>query len=128
METKSKRGAEIRRRKPDGRNSETHEWGLEGWRHCQISHREKFEKAKLGVPSSLYPRIVRNARNGDERTRPNQTKSDQIKPNPTKSNQIRPNQTKSDQIKPNPTKSNQIRPNQTKSDQIKPNPTKSNQI
>src|SRR6267143_6446806 len=27
METKGKRGAEIRRRKPDSRNSETQEWG-----------------------------------------------------------------------------------------------------
>src|SRR5712691_11592250 len=77
METKGKRGPKIRREKPDRRNSETQEWGLEGRRHCQISHREKFEKAKLGVPSPLYPLIVRNARNGDERTRPNQRQSNQ---------------------------------------------------
>jgi hypothetical protein len=34
----------------------------------------------------LYPQIVRNARNGDERTSPDQGQSDQIKPNPTKKN------------------------------------------
>jgi len=81
METKGKCGAEIRRRKPDSRSSETQECGLEGRRHGQISHREKIEKAKLGVASSLYPRIVRNARNGDERTRPDQSQSNQIRPN-----------------------------------------------
>ena len=93
METKGKRGAEIRRRKPDSRNSETQHWGFDGRRRCQISHREEFEKANLGVTSSLYPLIVRNARSGDERTRPDQSQSNQ-------------NPTTSDQIKPNPTKKN----------------------
>src|SRR5258708_27398981 len=83
METKGKCGAEIRRRKPDNRSSETQECGLAGRRHGQISHREKIEKAKLGVASPLYPRIVRNARNGDERTRPDQSQSNQIRPNQT---------------------------------------------
>src|SRR5438445_12812904 len=87
METKGKRDPEIRRQKPDRRNSETQEWGLARRRQCQISHREKIEKAKLGVCSSLYPRIVRNARNGDERTRPDQCQSNHIRPNQTKSDQ-----------------------------------------
>src|SRR5260370_41898382 len=103
MKTKGKRGAEIRRRKSDSGNSETQACGLEGRRHCQISHCEKFEKgalevlevqswglvelapstkkAKLSMPSSLYPRIVRNARNAAERTRPDQRQSNQIRPN-----------------------------------------------
>src|SRR2546427_11826623 len=33
METKSKCGPEIRRRKPDSRNSETHEWAMESARN-----------------------------------------------------------------------------------------------
>jgi hypothetical protein len=106
METKSKRGAEIRRRKADSLNSETQEWGLEGRSHFQISRREKFEKAKPGVLGSLYPRIVRNARKGEGRSprfgasvnKPNQTTSTQAK---GKSSQIKPNQAKSSQIKPN---------------------------
>src|SRR6266849_2126081 len=108
MVAKRKRGAGIRRRNPESRSSEAQELGLAGWRHRQISHCEKFEqgalevlevqslglvelapptkKAKLDVPNSLYLRIVRNARNGDEWTRPDQCQSNQTQPNPIKKN------------------------------------------
>jgi hypothetical protein len=97
MEPKAKRGAEMRRGKADSLNSETQEWDVEGRSRFQISHREKFEKAKPGVLGSLYPRIVRNARKGEWRSRrfgasvnkPNQTTSTQAK---GKSSQIKPNQ------------------------------------
>src|SRR5260370_11150606 len=97
MENKGERGAEIRRRRADSLNSETKEWDVEGRSRFQISHREKFEKAKPAVPGSLYTRIVRNARKGEGRSRrlgasvnrPNQTTSTQAK---GKSSQIKPNQ------------------------------------
>jgi hypothetical protein len=58
-----------------------------------------------------------------------QTKSNQksrpIQPNPTKLARRSLGVGGSDQIRPNPTKSNQIQPNPTKSNQIQPNPTKS---
>jgi len=73
----------------DSRNSETQEWAFECRSRFQISHWEKFEKAKLSVGDSLYPRIVRNARNGEERTRQDQGQSNQIRPNQTN----KPNQT-----------------------------------
>src|SRR5260370_39846127 len=103
MVAKRKRGAGIRQRNPESRSSATQEWDLEGRRHRQISHCEKFaqgalevlevqswglvelapptKKAKLDVPNSLYLRIVRAARSGDEWTRPDQCDSNQSRPN-----------------------------------------------
>ncbi len=81
METKGKCGPEIRRRKPDSRNSETHEWGFAGRSRFQIPHCEKLQKLKPGVSDSLYPRIMRNTRNGEERTRQAHGQSNQIQPN-----------------------------------------------
>jgi hypothetical protein len=89
METKGKRDPEIRRRKPDSRNAETHEWDLAGRGRFQIPHGEKLQKSKPGVSDSLYPRIMRNTRNGEERTRQDHGQSNQIQPNPTKSNRIK---------------------------------------
>src|SRR5712692_6236278 len=51
------RGAGIRRRKLESRNSETQEFELEGRSRFQISHFERFEKARPGVGGPLYPRI-----------------------------------------------------------------------
>ena len=82
MEMKGKCGAEIRRRKPDSRNSETHELDLAGRRRFQIPHCEKLQKPKPGVTDSLYPRIMRNARNGEEREAAGSERAltDQIRP------------------------------------------------
>src|SRR5712692_8867940 len=88
METKGKCGPEIRRRKPDSRNSETHEWGFAGRGRFQIPHCEKLQKPKPGVSDSLYPRNTRNARNGEERTRQDDGQSNQIQPNRTGSRPI----------------------------------------
>ena len=55
-------------------------------------------------------------------------KSQQIKSNHNKSNEITTNQIKSQQIKSNHNKSNQIKSQQIKSNQITTNQIKSNQI
>ena len=88
METKGECGAEIRRRISDSRNSETHEWGLAGRSRFQIPHCEELQKPKPGVSDSLYPRIMRNTRNGEERTRRDHGQSNQIRPNQTESRPI----------------------------------------
>ena len=73
METKGECGAEIRQRKPDSRNSETHEWDLAGRGRFQIPDCEKRQKPKPGVIDSLYARIMRNARNGENAKPPVQS-------------------------------------------------------
>jgi hypothetical protein len=54
MVAKDKCRAEIRRRKPDSRNSDTQDRGLEGWSCFQISHCEKFEAAGSEVGDAKF--------------------------------------------------------------------------
>ena len=83
METEGKCVAEIRRRKPDSRNSESQEWSFAGRSRFQIPHCGKLQKPEPGVSDSFNPQIMRNARNGEDaklpvRSERQQTKSDHL--------------------------------------------------
>ena len=62
------------------------------------------------------------------KSRPSQTKSDQVRPSQTEPGPVRLNQTKSDRTRPSQTQSDPVRPNQAQSDSVRPSQTQSSQI
>src|SRR6266849_11185457 len=99
METKAKCGAEVRRRKPVSRNSETQEWA--SWNSpLRLKRQSRARVAPYTRKScEMHETMNRRSRCGTAvgLARPDSPAS-QIKPNQAKSSQIKPNQAKSSQI------------------------------